>query len=158
MWDQSSVAVKFYPEDVDVEFPVHGSYLGNVMFKIPAGDPNYSAQSTHTFGKDARIVGFSPHMHLRGKSAKYEVTYPDGTQEVLLEVPQYDFNWQTTYKYAEAKYVPKGTKITFTSTWDNSADNPYNPDPTVDVRYGEPTTDEMSFGFMDYIDAKESDD
>ena len=158
MWDQSSVAVKFYPEGYEVPNPVHGSYLGNMSFKIPAGDPNYTAKSKHTFRHPARIIGFAPHMHLRGKAAKYEVTYPDGTQEVLLEVPRYDFNWQTTYKFAEPKYMPKGTQIIFTSTWDNSANNPYNPDPTIDVTYGEPTTDEMSFGFMDYIDARDSDD
>jgi len=158
MWDQSSVAIKFYPEDVKIENPVHGSYLGNMSFKIPAGDPNYSAESVHTFRNDARIINFAPHMHLRGKSAIYEATYPDGTTEILLEVPKYDFNWQTTYKYSEPKYVPKGTKITFTSTWDNSAQNPHNPDPTLNVRYGEPTTDEMSFGFMDYIDTAQSDD
>jgi len=157
VWDQSSVAIRFYPKDVEVEHPVKGSYLGHMAFKIPAGDPNYSVEANHTFKKPAKIVAFSPHMHLRGKSAKYEVTYPDGRHEVLLEVPKYDFNWQTTYWYDETKYMPKGTKLTFTTTWDNSADNPYNPDPTKDVTYGEPTTDEMSYGFMDYIAADESD-
>jgi len=154
VWDQSSVAVKFYPKDVEVKHPVQGSYLGHLAFRIPAGDPNYSVQANHTFKTAAKIVAFSPHMHLRGKSAKYEVTYPDGRQEVLLEVPNYDFNWQTTYWYDETKYMPKGTKLTFTTTWDNSSENPNNPDPEKEVTYGEPTTDEMSFGFMDYIAAE----
>ena len=154
VWDQSSVAVKFYENADEVKHPVLGSYLGNMGFRIPAGDPNYSVQSKHTFRKSSKIVAFSPHMHLRGKSAKYEVQYPDGRHEVLLEVPQYDFNWQTTYWFKEPKLMPKGTQLTFTSVWDNSADNPYNPDPTREVTYGEPTTDEMSFGFMDYIAAE----
>ena len=81
----------------------------------------------------------------------YEAVYPDGTTEVLLDVPKYDFNWQTTYKYKNYKEVPEGTKVIFTSAWDNSADNPYNPDPDTVVRWGEPTTDEMSFGFMSFI-------
>ncbi len=66
-------------------------------------------------------------------------------------MPKYDFNWQTAYEYADFKSVPKGTKVVFQSWWDNSADNPHNPDPTVTVRWGEPTTDEMSFGFLSYI-------
>jgi hypothetical protein len=71
-----------------------------------------------------------------------------------LEVPKYDFNWQTTYWYDEPKFMPKGTTLTFTSTWDNSAANPYNPDPSIEVVWGEPTTAEMSFGFMDFINAQ----
>jgi hypothetical protein len=94
-------------------------------------------------------------MHLRGKAAHYVAKYPDGTQEVLLDVPRYDFNWQTDYKYpAGGKKIPAGTEIELTMTWDNSAANPANPDPTVDVVFGEPTTAEMMFGFVTYADAE----
>ena len=75
---------------------------------------------------------------------------------MLLEVPRYDFNWQTSYTYKKFKDVPKGTKLTFTTTWDNSSANPNNPDPTVDVHYGDPTTDEMSLGYISFIN--DSDD
>lgn len=103
------------------------------------------------FPEDALIVQLMPHMHLRGKAAKYEAIYPDGRTEILLNVPKYDFNWQTSYQFNEFKPMPKGSKIKLTTVFDNSADNPYNPDPAETVRWGEPTTAEMSFGWMSYI-------
>jgi len=156
VWDQSKAAIRFYPKDHEIEHVLEGEPLGRFDFAIPAGDPNYSVQTTFTFPRDSRIVSFLPHMHLRGKSAKYEAFYPDGTHEVLLHVPEYDFNWQTTYRYETFKDVPAGTKLVLTTTWDNSADNPYNPDPTETVYFGEPTTAEMSFGFMDYFEVDPS--
>ena len=108
-----------------------------------------------TFERDTLLLGYTPHMHLRGKYAKYVATYPDGKEEVLLEVPRYDFNWQTHYEYpAGGKQIPAGTKVELTMAWDNSADNPANPDPSKEVRYGGPTTDEMMFGFISYADAE----
>ena len=111
--------------------------LANWEFVIPAGHPNYEVFAEYTFKEDALFVSFLPHMHLRGSAAKFEAFYPDGTSKVPLNVPKYDFNWQTTYRYKEFGFVPKGTKIVSTSVFDNSADNPSNPDPTVDVRYGD---------------------
>ncbi len=150
-WDQSQMAIKFYPEGADIKYEMQGNSLGRFDFQIPAGDPNYVIQQEYTFNHDSQIIQFLPHMHVRGKAAKYEAFYPDGSSEVLLEVPQYDFNWQTTYQYKDFKKVPAGTKIVYTSSWDNSAENPYNPDPTKTVHWGEPTTDEMSFGYMSFI-------
>ena len=150
VWDRSSVALKFYPEDAEPEHPIRMAMLMNDDFAIPAGDPNYTATAEEVFDTEIEIVSFTPHMHLRGKSAFYEAAYPDGTTESLLGVPQYDFNWQTSYEYAEPKILPAGTKVHLTMAWDNSADNPYNPDPTTEVRFGEPTTAEMMFGFVRY--------
>lgn len=152
MNDHSKAAIKLYPEDAQIDYIIKGNHLGRFDFEIPAGAENYSTVAEYTFKHDAKIVSFMPHMHVRGKSAKYEAFYPDGSAEVLLDVPQYDFNWQTSYDFASFKEVPAGTKIVFTSAWDNSANNPYNPDPTIDIRWGEPTTDEMSFGYMSFID------
>ena len=154
--DHSMVALTFYDDPSEVKYRIQGNELGLYDFMIPAGAADYSVQQTYTFRHDSRIVSFLPHFHLRGKAAKYEARYPDGSYEVLLEVPRYDFNWQTSYTYKEYKDVPKGTKLTFTTTWDNSSANPYNPDPTVDVRYGSPTTDEMSLGYISFIN--DSDD
>ena len=151
VWDQSMAAIKFYDNPDEVKYRLQGNHLGRFDFNIPAGESDYTLQQSYTFKNDSRIVSFLPHFHLRGKSAKYEATYPDGSTEILLDVPQYDFNWQTTYKYSDFKDVPKGTKITFTSVWDNSTGNQYNPDPTKTVRFGQPTTDEMSFGYMSFI-------
>jgi mono/diheme cytochrome c family protein len=150
-WDQSQMALVFYPEGAEIKYQMQGNHLGRFDFAIPAGDPNYTIQADYTFKHDSQIVQLMPHMHVRGKSAKYEAFYPDGTSEVLLDVPRYDFNWQTAYQYEQFKKVPAGTKVVFTSSWDNSADNPYNPDPAKTIRWGEPTTDEMSFGYMSFI-------
>lgn len=152
MSDRSSAGIKFYPKDAEVTHVLKGDPLGRFDFAIPPGAKDYSISSEMTFAHDTEIVSFMPHMHLRGKSAKYEAYYPDGRHEVLLEVPEYDFNWQTSYAYKDFKKVPAGTKVVFTSVWDNSEDNPYNPDPTQRVTFGQPTTDEMSFGFMSFID------
>lgn len=123
---------------------------------IPPNDPNYSLTSTKTFDADAIINFFHVHMHLRGKSYLMKMTYPDGRQEVALEVPQYDFNWQRTYMLREPIRVPKGTKVDFIGTYDNSSKNKFNPDPSQMVKWGEKTTDEMMQGRMFYEAADEN--
>ena len=151
VWDQSQVAIKFYGPDEEVKYTLQGAGLSRFDFALPPGESDITTTAEHVFNEEARIVSYLPHMHLRGKSAKYTAYYPDGSSEILLDVPKYDFNWQTAYEYADFKTVPAGTKVVFQSWWDNSADNPHNPDPTVTVRWGEPTTDEMSFGFLSFI-------
>ncbi|PCJ56330.1 MAG: hypothetical protein COA73_12425 [Candidatus Hydrogenedentota bacterium] len=153
MYDQSMVAIKFYDNPEDVKFRMSGAHLGRFDFNIPAGESSYTIQQEYTFPNDSEIVSLMPHFHLRGKSAKYEAFYPDGSSEVLLDVPQYDFNWQTAYKYNDFKKAPAGTKIIFTSVFDNSEGNVFNPDATVDIGWGRPTTDEMSFGYMSFVDS-----
>ncbi len=150
-WDQSSVALKFYDSEDEVKYKVFNADMGKYDFAVPAGATDYTIQTEWTFPTDSEIVSYLPHMHLRGKAAKYEAFYPDGSHEVLLDVPNYDFNWQTTYLYEKRKKVPAGTRVLLTTVFDNSAENPANPDPTMTVRWGEPTTDEMSYGFMAYI-------
>jgi len=155
VWDRSSVALRFYPADYKPDYVMQSASMGKFDFEIPPGDANYVAEKSHTFKRDALLLGYTPHMHLRGKAARYVATYPDGTEEVLLDVPRYDFNWQTHYKYpAGGKRIPAGTEITLTMAWDNSAENPANPDPTQTVVYGGPTTSEMMFGFVSYADAE----
>ena len=154
-WDRSSVALRFYPKDYKPDHVMQSKSMGKFDFEIPPGDSNYVARTTAKFDRDALLLGYTPHMHLRGKSAHYLAKYPDGTEEVLLDVPRYDFNWQTHYKYpAGGKRIPAGTEIELTMSWDNSAENPSNPDPTATVVYGGPTTAEMMFGFVSYADAE----
>ncbi|MEM1248311.1 MAG: hypothetical protein AAGK22_18190 [Acidobacteriota bacterium] len=155
VWDRSSAALKFYPEGYVPEHIVANDPLARFDFLIPAGAGDYSATTATVFERDSLLLGYTPHMHLRGKAAKYVAFYPDGTEEVLLHVPSYDFNWQTNYEYpGKGKRIPAGTRVELTMWWDNSEDNPFNPDPTVDVHFGEPTTDEMMFGFVTYADAE----
>ena len=72
--------------------------------------------------------------------------YPDGTSELLLSVPNYDFNWQTTYEFTEPKFMPAGTKLVQANWWDNSGQNRANPDPSIEVTWGEQSWEEMLFG------------
>jgi hypothetical protein len=88
-------------------------------------------------------------MHLRGKDFSYTLIYPDGKEETVLSVPQYDFGWQTTYTFAEPKRVPKGAKLHCVAHFDNSENNLNNPDPTVEVRYGPQTWEEMCYGWFE---------
>ena len=98
------------------------------------------------------IVALWPHMHLRGKSFRYEAHYPDGRSEVLLSVPRYDFQWQSVYRFVEPRSFPTGTKIYCEAHWDNSRANPANPDPSRTVTWGEQSWDEMMMGYLDYYE------
>jgi thiol-disulfide isomerase/thioredoxin len=120
----------------------------NPRLRIPPGDPNHKVTAEYTFGGPARLTSFSPHSHVRGKAYRYELTYPDGRTERVLELPRYDFNWQLEYVLRTPIDVPRGTKMTVTAWYDNSADNPANPDPTKTVRFGDQTWDEMMIGYF----------
>lgn len=122
----------------------------NQDLRIPAGADNHVETATHRIDRDIRILSYMPHMHYRGKAFRYEAEYPDGRREILLDVPRYDFNWQAMYYLAEPKLIPKGTTLHFTAAYDNSAANPYNPDPGATVFWGEQTWEEMMIGWHDY--------
>jgi hypothetical protein len=121
----------------------------NARFAIPPGDPNYRVDAKITLQDDSTLVDLIPHMHFRGKDFEYRVTYPSGEKETLLEVPNYDFNWQLAYELAKPKLLPKGTVIECTAHFDNSVNNKYNPDATKEVHWGEQTWEEMMIGFFD---------
>jgi hypothetical protein len=124
-------------------------------FLIPAGDPNAEVKAVAEIRQDTVITSLTPHMHVRGKDMTYTAFYPDGTSEVLLRVPKYDFNWQITYDLAKPKVLPKGTKVEVVAHFDNSPGNKYNPDPTKDVKWGDQTWEEMMFGFYSSMDPKQ---
>jgi hypothetical protein len=145
--DRTKVGILFAGADV-----VERSFqlgLANPSFVIPPGDPNYPVDADITVDTDVRVVGFTPHMHLRGKSFEFRAVFPDGAREVLLRVPKYDFNWQLTYNLAEERVFPKGTRFEATAIFDNSPSNRFNPDPKASVRFGDQTWDEMMVGFID---------
>ncbi len=95
-----------------------------------------------------------PHMHLRGRAFRYEVEYPDGKVETLLDIPSYDFNWQNAYVLAEPKFVPKGSKLHCVAHFDNSENNLANPNPSEPVGWGDQTWEEMMIGFFDRAEAE----
>jgi peroxiredoxin/mono/diheme cytochrome c family protein len=150
--DQSSVALIFARQPVTRQAFTKG--IAQTRFVIPPGAENFPVESSFTFPDDAHLLSFMPHMHLRGKDFRYTAACPDGTSEVLLSVPAYDFGWQSTYRLAEPKAMPKGTRIDCLAHFDNSEGNPANPDPTKAVRWGQQTFDEMMIGYIDYVEDK----
>ena len=121
----------------------------NVLLRIPPGDPNYETHAFVTLPNGGTILSFFPHMHLRGKAFEFKATYPKGESETLLKVDKYDFNWQLSYKLAKPLTVPPGTRIECTAVFDNSPNNPRNPDPAAEVRFGEQSWEEMLVGYFD---------
>jgi Copper type II ascorbate-dependent monooxygenase, C-terminal domain len=129
--------------------------IANTYFQIPAGAENHKVTSCWTTKDDIHLITLMPHMHLRGKAMRFEAFYPDGRSEVLLDVPNYSFSWQTVYYLKKPIALPKGTKIVVTAHFDNSPKNKYNPDPTQVVRFGDPTYDDMMIGWINYTVDKE---
>jgi mono/diheme cytochrome c family protein len=148
--DQTSIGVKYAAAPVQHERKTVG--IANVTFAVPPMADNYKVESFHTFDRDVKILSFMPHMHLRGKAFEYRAKYPDGREETLMSVPNYDFAWQYTYELAEPISIPKGTLIHCIAHFDNSANNTANPDPLRVVKFGNPTEDEMMIGWMDVVE------
>jgi peroxiredoxin len=146
--DRSSVGLIFAKEPPKTEARTRA--IAGRRIVIPAGDANYQVTSTTTFAEDVQLLSMLPHMHLRGKSFEYRVTPPTGKEEILLSVPRYDFGWQANYRLDKPLTLPAGTRIDCTAYFDNSANNPNNPDPTKQVRWGDQTWEEMMIGFVDY--------
>ena len=97
------------------------------------------------FAQDTTLWGLFPHTHLRGKKWLYILQLPDGTKKTILDVPRYDFSWQTYYMFKEPIVIPRGSKMISTAWYDNSAKNPDNPNPKVDVLWGDQTWEEMQY-------------
>ncbi len=122
----------------------------NAFFRIPPGDPNFRVEASFKFAKDGYVVGFMPHMHLRGKDFMFQAHYPDGKTETLLFVPKFNFGWQSVYRPDPPLSMPQGTKLHCIAHFDNSKDNPNNPDPNEAVRWGDQTWEEMMIGWVDF--------
>ncbi len=134
-----------------VKHRVTGGAVANPAIEIPAGAANHRETAEQTFDEDVLLTSLSPHMHLRGKSFRFDAVYPDGRRETLLDVPRYDYNWQLHYFLAELRPLPAGTRLECIAHYDNSAGNPSNPAPSQTVRWGEQTGEEMLIGFYSVI-------
>lgn len=132
---------------------LHMTSVSSQMFLIPPGNPNQEVTECHTFDDDILVTSLTPHMHLRGKSMRYIAYLPGGEERTLLYVPAYDFNWQFTYLAKKPIFLPKGTRVEVIARFDNSANNPANPDPTKTIRWGAASETEMMDGWMEYVDA-----
>lgn len=155
--DRSYIGLKFVDAST-VSSEVVGLEALNSKLRIPPRADRHEVTATERFREDTTLLSVTPHMHLRGKSFRYDAQYPDGTSETLLDVPKYDFNWQLRYEFAEPKLMPKGTVVTCTAVFDNSSANPNNPDPTKLVTWGQQSWEEMMIGFFTGIRSRTTQD
>ena len=146
--DRSKIGLWFARKSFD--WRVYSSVVADPDLQIPPGAGNYLSVGEYEFTEDSEVTAMKPHMHYRGKDMEYKVVFPDGKEKVLLHVPEYDFNWQTNYELSTPFSVPAGTKMIVTSHFDNSPTNPWNPDPEVEVRWGDDSRDEMMEGWFDF--------
>lgn len=144
MTDRTSVGVVFAKDPPRER--LYSSAVANMKFTIPPGAGNHPVEGQFKIHHQMKLTALQPHMHLRGKAFEFRAVYPTGEKEVLLRVPKYDFNWQITYELKEPKVLPAGTVIEATGWFDNSANNPHNPDATVEVKWGDQSFEEMMFG------------
>lgn len=151
--DESEIGLWFYPEGEEPAERMSGQcacIFPNTWTTIPANDPAFEQTASIMIKKDAEIHSFLPHMHFRGKYMRFYADYPDGTQEELINIAQYNYAWQLSYTYDEPKFIPAGTKITAVGAFDNSAQNAANPDPERSVPWGQQSWDEMFFGAVSW--------
>jgi len=149
--DASEIAI--YLHDEKPARTVLGGSAADLNIAIPAHANRHQMTASQVFPEDSYLTMLGPHMHYRGFDADFSVIYPDGREEQLLNVPNYQFNWQTTYDFKEPLFLPAGSELIFNSTFDNSEMNPFNPDPTIEISWGEQTWQEMFFGFYQYYEA-----
>jgi hypothetical protein len=122
--------------------------LTNSHFVIPPGADDYRVEVHGTLPNDATLLSFFPHMHLRGKRFEYNIIDPVRGVETLLRV-NYDFYWQLSYRLANPRPLKARTILQAVAWYDNSRNNPHNPDPSRPVTWGDQTYQEMMVGFFD---------
>ena len=152
--DRSEVGIYLCKEKPERQSRGGGAF--NFRFNIQPGAEKHRVVSEATFAKDSELLSLMPHMHLRGRDFKYIAKYPDGRTEILLSVPNYDFNWQHRYRLSKPLPMPAGTKLECVAHFDNSIHNPANPDPTKSVQWGDQSWEEMMIGWYASVDAKPS--
>ena len=151
---ESQAQVGFFVEDRPVAYEVVTDTLGNNGFEIPPNHSNYRVGMARTLKKDTLVLNLWPHAHLRAKAARYMAFYPDGTQELLLDVPHYDQAWQITYKYKEPKFLPKGTRLEVDFWYDSTGERGTRRGFLGErsTGFGPRTNDEMALGFISYAE------
>lgn len=147
--DRTRLGIVFAKEPPRYELQTASAF--NRDFAIPPGAPNHEVSASYEFQDHGQVLSFTPHMHLRGKAFRYELVTPAGVRTLLLDIPRYGFNWQLTYELARPIRVVPEARLVATGWFDNSADNPANPDPTRTVVFGMQSTAEMMIGYFHWI-------
>jgi hypothetical protein len=145
--DQTSIGLVFATQE-PTERIVTTAAVNN-RFTIPPGDGNFKAESTVPVVNPMTMLSLFPHMHLRGKAFQYDLIYPNGETKTLLYIDRWSLGWQLSYKLAEPIELTPGMKVKATAWWDNSPNNPANPDPSKEVKWGDQSWEEMLVGFFD---------
>jgi mono/diheme cytochrome c family protein len=148
--DQTSIGVRF--ANAAPQYEVKVAAAGNHKIAIPPHSENHAEVAALPVPKAVQLLSMNPHMHVRGKAFRFELILPGGETKTLLDVPRYDFNWQTGYRYAEPPTLPAGSRIKCTAWYDNSSKNPANPAPDKLVKWGPQTSDEMMLGYVEYLE------
>jgi hypothetical protein len=149
-----SVALKFPRAAVNKR--LRNIQLTDSRFAIPPGAAAHRVAAGRVLDADVIGVGLFAHMHLRGKDMTFTAHLPDGRRDTLLIIPNYNFEWQIPYRWEPGTMrLPKGTRLECVAHFDNSAFNPYNPNPKATVRNGPQTHHEMMFGFFFFTNAGE---
>ena len=148
--DQTEIGIHFYPEGVIPEERMSGGVGNAFTIAIPPQAKDHEMQLVTNINQEADIYSMMPHMHFRGKRMKFVARFPDGTEELLVNIPAFDFNWQYSYELEEPLRVPAGTQIIATGGFDNSSQNVANPDPNIEVTWGEQSWEEMFMGFYSW--------
>ena len=148
--DESEIGIYFYPDGVIPEERMSGGVGNAFTIAIPPQDKDHEMQLVTHISQEVDIYSLMPHMHFRGKRMKFYARYPDSSEELLLSVPAYDFNWQLAHELEKPLRVPAGTQIIAVGAFDNSSQNPANPDPNIEINWGEQSWDEMFMGFYSW--------
>jgi len=148
--DRTAIGLYFADEEPDHEFRTYSLSHGGPNIEIPAGAREHRMYASYVFDKEVMMHAFRPHMHTRGKHMRFKVIYPDNRSEVLLNVPNYNFAWQPTYRLTEPKLLPAGSRVVIDGAFDNSKYNAGVSDPNVTVQGGQQTWEEMFIGYFTY--------
>src|ERR1044071_7116160 len=153
--DKTRVGLYFYDKDKAPQYKYQTIPISNggPNLVIPPGEQSYALNAQYVFDAETTLYALRPHMHYRGKSFRFKAIYPDGTSEILMNVPNYNFAWQPTYRLSTPKVLPAGTRVVTDGGYDKSQYNRGNPDPTATVRGGRQSWDEMFIGYFTYTQA-----
>jgi hypothetical protein len=151
--DQTEIGFQFASDSIVAAGirEVESRSAANTRFAIPPHDPNYRVDASYIFRRSGTLISLFPHTHVRGKAWQIELMAADSTKTMLLDVPRYDFNWQSFYAFKAPIRVDSGMRLNASAWYNNSNTNPSNPDPSKTVRFGEQTSEEMMIGYFDWI-------
>jgi len=148
--DSTQLGLYFAETEPEFQYSTYSLSHGGSNIEIPPGAVDHEMRASHVFEDEVMLHGLRPHMHYRGKRMRFSVVYPDGTKDQIINVPDYNFAWQPTYRLSEPMLLPAGSRVMIEGAFDNSQYNLGNPDPAAVVRGGAQSWDEMFIGYLSY--------